>query len=109
MFSSIVHGQQYTGETVSNVTANGRNGSLVSALFVLGDSSVDCGDNTLFYPLLHGRLSLYPCNGSDGTLLPQIIGTSSFSFVFLMIHSAFVIVKLGKTKIKSHVKEYLFT
>jgi hypothetical protein len=31
------------------------------------------------------------------------------SLVFLMIHSAFVIVKLGKTKIKSHVKEYLFT
>ncbi|PNY04824.1 GDSL esterase/lipase [Trifolium pratense] len=73
MFSSIVHGQQYTEETDLNVTANGRNGSLVSALFVLGDSSVDCGDNTLFYPLLHGRLSLYPCNGSDGTLLPQII------------------------------------
>lgn len=74
-FISIVHGKQYTEKTVSKVTGNGRNGSLVSALFVLGDSSVDCGDNTLFYPLLHGRLSLHPCNGSDATLLPQLIGT----------------------------------
>lgn len=73
MFRSIVHGQQYTEETASNVAANGRNGSLLSSLFILGDSSVDCGDNTLLYPLLHGRLSLYPCNGSDSSLLPQLI------------------------------------
>ncbi|KAL2316944.1 hypothetical protein Fmac_030820 [Flemingia macrophylla] len=63
---SIVHGQ-YTD------TANVENGSHVSALYVLGDSSVDCGDNTLFYPLLHAPLSLYPCNGSDATLLPQLL------------------------------------
>ncbi|CAK8538549.1 unnamed protein product [Lathyrus sativus] len=72
-FISIVLAQQYTEKTISNVNGNVRNGSLVSALFVLGDSSVDCGDNTLFYPLLHGRLSLHPCNGSDATLLPQLI------------------------------------
>jgi hypothetical protein len=99
MFSSIVHGQQYTEEAISNVTANGRNGSLVSALFVLGDSSVDCGDNTLFYPLLHGRLSLYPCNGSDGTLLPQIIGTSSFS-CFLDDSFCICDCKIGKNQNK---------
>ncbi|XP_027368550.1 GDSL esterase/lipase At1g71250-like [Abrus precatorius] len=68
---SIVHGQ-YT-DTPPTATDNEKNGSHVSALYVLGDSSVDCGDNTLFYPLLHGRLSLYPCNGSDATLLPQLL------------------------------------
>lgn len=82
IFSSIVHGQQYTESTNTTITGNGRNGSHVSALYLLGDSSVDCGDNTLFYPLLHGRLSLYPCNGSDRTLLPQLIGTLlSLSFI----------------------------
>ncbi|KAK2640966.1 hypothetical protein Ddye_022729 [Dipteronia dyeriana] len=42
-----------------------------TAFNVLGDSSVDCGENTLFYPLLHHNLSLLPCNGSDSTLLPH--------------------------------------
>ncbi|KAJ1432144.1 SGNH hydrolase superfamily [Sesbania bispinosa] len=69
---SIVHGQ-YKEVLTSNASANGRNGSHVSAFYVLGDSSVDCGDNTLFYPLFHGRLSLYSCNGSDSTLLPQLL------------------------------------
>ena len=92
MFSSIVHGQQYIDETASNVAANERNGSLLSSLFILGDSSVDCGDNTLLYPLLHGRLSLYPCNGSDSSLLPQLIGT--LLFLFLMIYSKTQIVIL---------------
>ncbi|XP_061352019.1 GDSL esterase/lipase At1g71250-like [Gastrolobium bilobum] len=64
---SIVHGQYF------EAPANERNSSHKSALYILGDSSVDCGDNTLFYPLLHGRLSLYPCNGSDATLLPQLL------------------------------------
>ncbi|KAB1226407.1 hypothetical protein CJ030_MR1G002891 [Morella rubra] len=50
-----------------------RNASDRTALYVLGDSSVDCGDNTLFYPLLHRNLSLYPCNGSDTTLLPHLL------------------------------------
>ncbi|KAK7300334.1 hypothetical protein RJT34_11177 [Clitoria ternatea] len=68
---SIVHHGKCT-ETPP-ATANVKNGSHVSALYVLGDSSVDCGNNTLFYPLLHGRLSSYPCNGSDATLLPQLL------------------------------------
>ncbi|KAJ0020413.1 hypothetical protein Pint_31547 [Pistacia integerrima] len=42
-------------------------------LFVLGDSSVDCGENTLFYPILHHNLSLLPCNGSDSSLLPHLL------------------------------------
>ncbi|CAM8982657.1 unnamed protein product [Rhodiola kirilowii] len=45
-----------------------------SAMFVMGDSSVDCGDNTLFYSLVHRNRSIYPCNGSDSaTLVPYIL------------------------------------
>lgn len=47
--------------------------SSVTSMYILGDSSVDCGDNTPFYPILHQNLSLYPCNGSDQTLLPQLL------------------------------------
>ncbi|BFG35038.1 hypothetical protein CerSpe_213120 [Prunus speciosa] len=43
------------------------------AFYILGDSSVDCGDNTLFYPLIHSYLSLYSCNGSDSTLIPHLL------------------------------------
>ncbi|WVY91210.1 hypothetical protein V8G54_036724 [Vigna mungo] len=67
---STVHGQH---QDIANAPANENNVSDVSAFYVLGDSSVDCGDNTLFHPLLHGRLSFYPCNGSDATLLPQLL------------------------------------
>ncbi|KAJ7964848.1 GDSL esterase/lipase [Quillaja saponaria] len=65
---SVVHGQ--FPETPSL-----RNDSTVSAMYVLGDSSVDCGDNTLFYYLLHRNLSLHPCNGSDAsaTLIPNLL------------------------------------
>lgn len=55
-------------------------------LFVLGDSSVDCGDNTLFYPYFHGNLSLLPCNGSDSSLLPQLLGTFSTFNRFSFLH-----------------------
>lgn len=44
------------------------------AVYILGDSSVDCGDNTLFYPLIHSSMSLYSCNGSDSTLIPHLLG-----------------------------------
>uniref|UniRef100_A0A7N0VHY6 GDSL esterase/lipase n=1 Tax=Kalanchoe fedtschenkoi TaxID=63787 RepID=A0A7N0VHY6_KALFE len=44
-----------------------------SAMFVMGDSSVDCGQNTLFYSLFHHNLSLYPCNGTVSTLVPYIL------------------------------------
>lgn len=46
-------------------------------MFVLGDSSVDCGDNNPFNGFLHQNLSRFPCNGSDTTLLPQLLGTIS--------------------------------
>ncbi|CAI9785809.1 unnamed protein product [Fraxinus pennsylvanica] len=42
--------------------------SSVKAMYVMGDSSVDCGGNTPFYNLIHDKLSLYPCNGSDSSL-----------------------------------------
>ncbi|KAJ8559932.1 hypothetical protein K7X08_003990 [Anisodus acutangulus] len=47
--------------------------SSVTTMYILGDSSVDCGDNTPFYPILHQNMSLHPCNGSDQTLLPQLL------------------------------------
>ncbi|KAM3303310.1 GDSL esterase/lipase 7-like [Capsicum chacoense] len=47
--------------------------SSVTSMYILGDSSVDCGDNTPFYPVLHQNLSLHPCNGSDHTLVPQLL------------------------------------
>lgn len=56
------------------------NSPKASAMFLLGDSSVDCGENTLFYPLIHGNFSLLPCDGSDSTLLPHLLGTIPISF-----------------------------
>ena len=58
--------------------ANGRSPDThnVMALYVLGDSSVDCGDNTLLYPLTHHNFSLYPCDSSDSSLLPYLLGTT---------------------------------
>ncbi|KAK4780469.1 hypothetical protein SAY87_016575 [Trapa incisa] len=50
-----------------------KKGWSVSAFYVLGDSSVDCGDNTLFYPFLHHNLSLIPCEGSDRSLVPHFL------------------------------------
>ncbi|CAK7329200.1 unnamed protein product [Dovyalis caffra] len=64
----LVHGQ-FLPKTPSVV----ENGSHVSALYIMGDSSVDCGKNSLFYPFLHRNLSLLPCNGSDSTLLPHLL------------------------------------
>ncbi|GAB2214815.1 hypothetical protein Drorol1_Dr00019179 [Drosera rotundifolia] len=46
----------------------GDGGDDSKGLFIMGDSSVDCGENTLFYSLLHGSFSLLPCNGSDSTI-----------------------------------------
>ncbi|XP_031402362.1 GDSL esterase/lipase At1g71250-like [Punica granatum] len=50
-----------------------KKGLNVSAFYVLGDSSVDCGDNTLFYPFLHHNLSLLPCDGADQSLVPHFL------------------------------------
>ncbi|CAO2840973.1 unnamed protein product [Amaranthus hypochondriacus] len=42
--------------------------------FIMGDSSVDCGLNTLFYPVLRRNLSLFPCsNGDDSSLIPYFL------------------------------------
>lgn len=53
------------------------------AMFVLGDSSVDCGDNNPLNGLFHRNLSRFPCNGSDTTLLPQLLGSLSPSLIKL--------------------------
>lgn len=50
-------------------------GSNVTAMFLLGDSSVDCGFNTLFYPLLHRNFSLLPCDADASSLLPFLLGS----------------------------------
>lgn len=72
------------------------NASNATALYVLGDSSVDCGDNTLFYPLLHHNLSLYPCNGSHTSLLPHLLGTTFSSRVEnSLFKSSFHVDQLG--------------
>ncbi|KAF7815462.1 GDSL esterase/lipase [Senna tora] len=70
---TLVHAQ-FQEESPPTTTTTTLGFTNASALYVLGDSTVDCGDNTLFYPLLHARLSLYPCNGSDSSLLPQLLG-----------------------------------
>ncbi|KAI5577809.1 hypothetical protein BDE02_09G140000 [Populus trichocarpa] len=64
----LVHGQ-----FLPNTPSVMETGSHVSALYLMGDSSVDCGKNSLFYPLLRRNLSLLPCNGSDSTLLPHLL------------------------------------
>lgn len=65
----------------------------VSAMYMLGDSSVDCGANTLFYPFFHQHLSLFPCNGSNSHLLPYLLGNTHFSSVLLI--SAVTIVNVS--------------
>ncbi|KAL9228649.1 hypothetical protein vseg_004204 [Gypsophila vaccaria] len=46
------------------------------AMFIIGDSSVDCGKNALFYPFLRRNLSMFPCsNGSDSTLVPHFLAS----------------------------------
>lgn len=80
-FMVIAHGKLKAALSVKN----GRNNS--AAFYILGDSSVDCGDNTLFYPLIHSYLSLYSCNGSDDkSLIPHLLGKyySLISFLGLM-------------------------
>ncbi|XP_022153783.1 uncharacterized protein LOC111021219 [Momordica charantia] len=51
--------------------------SNVTAMYLLGDSSVDCGLSTLYYPLLHRNFSLFPCeadaDADASTLLPHFL------------------------------------
>ncbi|KAH0663827.1 hypothetical protein KY284_028758 [Solanum tuberosum] len=49
-------------------------------LFVLGDSSVNCGDNTFLYPILRGiSSSSYLWNAVDLRLIPDLLAKLFFS------------------------------
>ncbi|XP_068663422.1 GDSL esterase/lipase At1g71250-like [Aristolochia californica] len=48
-------------------------GSSLSAFFVLGDSSVNCGNNLFLYPFLRPNSSSYFCNFMDRKLIPDLI------------------------------------
>lgn len=56
----------------------------VSALFALGDSSVNCGDNSFLYPFLSSNSSSFRCNSTARRLLiPDLLGRyrrSAFDF-----------------------------
>ncbi|WCJ41532.1 GDSL-like Lipase/Acylhydrolase superfamily protein [Euphorbia peplus] len=66
---NFVANAQFTPQIFSQI----QNRPQVSAMYVMGDSSVDCGENTPLYPYLHRIFSLVPCNGSDETLLPYLL------------------------------------
>ncbi|KAL6997512.1 hypothetical protein U1Q18_007636, partial [Sarracenia purpurea var. burkii] len=46
---------------------------IISALFVLVDSSVNCGDNTFLYSILRGISSSYLWNAVDRSLIPDLL------------------------------------
>ncbi|KAL3828654.1 hypothetical protein ACJIZ3_017456 [Penstemon smallii] len=73
IFSTIQSNNSAMEMDLSSYSTTSSSSSSVTAMYVLGDSSVDCGDNTPFYTILHRNLSLFPCNGSDITLLPQLL------------------------------------
>ncbi|KAI3862789.1 hypothetical protein MKW98_008629 [Papaver atlanticum] len=52
-----------------------KNSSKVSSFFIMGDSSVSCGDggHNPFYSLLRPNTSLFPCNGPQTRLLPDFL------------------------------------
>ncbi|XP_076903039.1 GDSL esterase/lipase At5g37690-like [Bidens hawaiensis] len=52
----------------SNITV-----SNVKAMYIMGDSTVDCGENTLFFPYLLRNLSLHPCEGPHSSILPHLL------------------------------------
>lgn len=48
---------------------------LSSSIFVLGDSTANCGDNTFLLPINLNLSSSFPlCSGSRHRLLPDLIG-----------------------------------
>ncbi|KAC9696439.1 hypothetical protein E3N88_45384 [Mikania micrantha] len=47
--------------------------SNMKAMYVMGDSTVDCGENTLFFPYLLRNLSLHPCEGPPTSILPHLL------------------------------------
>ncbi|KAJ0765348.1 putative triacylglycerol lipase [Helianthus annuus] len=53
----------------SNITV-----SNIKAMYVMGDSTVDCGENTLLFPYLLRNLSLHPCEGPpNSSILPHLL------------------------------------
>lgn len=75
------------------VNSNSTTVSKMKALYVLGDSTVDCGENTLFFPFLLNNLSLHPCDGPPFNILPHLLGISisfsSFYFYFCDVFHEF--------------------
>ncbi|XP_042484949.1 GDSL esterase/lipase At5g08460-like [Macadamia integrifolia] len=45
----------------------------LSAMFIMGDSSVSCGHVSFFPSLFSQDSFLFPCNGSQPTLIPQLL------------------------------------
>nr|XP_043638239.1 GDSL esterase/lipase At1g71250-like [Erigeron canadensis] len=46
----------------------------IKAMYVLGDSTVDCGENTLFFPYLLHNMSLHPCEGPPSyNIVPHLL------------------------------------
>ncbi|KAK9065907.1 hypothetical protein SSX86_015309 [Deinandra increscens subsp. villosa] len=52
----------------SNITV-----SNIKAMYVMGDSTVDCGENTLLFPYLLRNLSLHPCENPPSSILPHLL------------------------------------
>lgn len=82
LFSTICWEKSYVSAMELRVS-NHSMSSTVTAMYLLGDSSVDCGENTPFYSILHQNLSMYPCNGSDSSLVPQLLGNSDPCLTYL--------------------------
>ncbi|KAI3678414.1 hypothetical protein L6452_37705 [Arctium lappa] len=59
--------------TMQMVNSNMTTMSKMKAMYILGDSSVDCGENTLFFPFLLNNLSLHPCDGPPSSILPHLL------------------------------------
>ncbi|KMT05012.1 hypothetical protein BVRB_7g171720 isoform A [Beta vulgaris subsp. vulgaris] len=68
-------GSLFESDDRNNSSSSSSSSSLKSpAMFIMGDSSVDCGGNTLFYPILRRNHSSFPCsNSSDSTLTPHFL------------------------------------
>ncbi|XP_071714142.1 GDSL esterase/lipase At4g26790-like [Rutidosis leptorrhynchoides] len=58
---------------IKNVDSNSTVVNKIKAMYVLGDSTVDCGENTLFFPFLLHNLSLHPCDGPPSSILPHLL------------------------------------
>lgn len=75
-----LHGAAVVESNDHNMIFNNNSSSIKSgAIFVIGDSAVDCAENALFYPILRHNLSLIPCsNGSNSTLIHHFLGIFSY-------------------------------